>query len=608
MNTKKITALALAALMAAGSTATSFAVNNVVDAGNDLSNDRPLTFKDMNIYEEDDGVLKKSNDFRPGDTLYIRLDELSTTDKKVEDEKDDMKVYADWKVGKDAVKSIDIVYRKGEAVTTGNGAVPGSKYYTVNIGGRSLEITAKDVADKGAQQAIEDKIKAEMEKDPNFLKEARATEYKNNIKTVETGAVIGGKYVADTYTEQNGGLVADDKIYATAEEVANTIFTTEGKNLTTGLWVLTADIDANKTIMSASTTDPSDGNHTDKGTDKNNYKANGKSGEILVTLDTAAVKKSELIDRKLATEETAVVLVKSDKTFVKKDDKNYVVNEKTPAFEYDSTKYVTVDEAKDAADAAIAAHEATQLAASSRALVDVESSFDSVANPGFTYWVEIKTKDNDTTKVLDLAGVLRIGSTKNKAEKVDNQFQLDTSLDNRVYDSNNKYVVVEDEWTFEPDSRSVVKFDKDAEDVVLYFGENEAAWYEFDARGQDALNLEFTFDFNKEIADLFPKANIDFLTFTSKPATNRTGDLYITADEDTFLYEVTEDGVKEIKGAEYIEEEGAWHIRTRKLGAYAISDIELDTSVKVEGKDEASSNSSTSSKPNGDKHNPDTGR
>ena len=66
--------------------------------------------------------------------------------------------------------------------------------------------------------------------------------------------------------------------------------------------------------------------------------------------------------------------------------------------------------------------------------------------------------------------------------------------------------------------------------------------------------------------------------------------------------------MKEIKGAEYSEEEGAWHIRTRKLGAYAISDIELDTSVKVEGKDEASSNSSTSSKPNGDKHNPDTGR
>ena len=68
MNTKKITALALAALMAAGSTATSFAVNKV-DGPTDTGKDRPLSFNDAAIYEESDGVLKKSNDFRPGDTL-----------------------------------------------------------------------------------------------------------------------------------------------------------------------------------------------------------------------------------------------------------------------------------------------------------------------------------------------------------------------------------------------------------------------------------------------------------------------------------------------------------------------------------------------------------
>lgn len=172
-------------------------------------------------------------------------------------------------------------------------------------------------------------------------------------------------------------------------------------------------------------------------------------------------------------------------------------------------------------------------------------------------------------------------------------------------------------------------FSDDAEDVVLYFGENEAAWFEFDARGQSALNLEFTFDFNKEIADLFPEANIDFLTFTSKPATNRTGDLYIVADEDTYLYEVTDDGVKtvaylpaggtgsaavsaalgvkNINGAEYDEKEGAWHIRTRKLGAYAISDTELDTSRTLDG-DESSSESGNSGNNNGTKPIPDTGR
>lgn len=101
---------------------------------------------------------------------------------------------------------------------------------------------------------------------------------------------------------------------------------------------------------------------------------------------------------------------------------------------------------------------------------------------------------------------------------------------------------------------------------------------------------------------------------------------YIVADEDTYLYEVTDDGVKtvaylpaggtgsaavsaalgvkNINGAEYDEKEGAWHIRTRKLGAYAISDTELDTSRTLDG-DESSSESGNT---DGSKPNPSTGR
>lgn len=66
-------------------------------------------------------------------------------------------------------------------------------------------------------------------------------------------------------------------------------------------------------------------------------------------------------------------------------------------------------------------------------------------------------------------------------------------------------------------------------------------------------------------------------------------------------------GVKNINGAEYDEKEGAWHIRTRKLGAYAISDTELDTSRTLDG-DESSSESGNSGNNNGTKPIPDTGR
>ena len=600
MNTKKITALALAALMAAGSTATSFADNYVANAGNDLDAKRPLTFNDDVIYEENDGVLKPSDDFRPGDTLYIRLDELNSNgDKKIEDEKDDMKVYADWKVGKDAVKSIDIIYKKGNynssmAETT----------YTFTVDGVPFEIKGADIT-SNLNDAIKAELVAYQAAHPDFLKDEIAAElvkftvtdgFVNSI-TKEYTAKSENKYgVVDTkngFTNKSANKYYED---ADLAKFVRATFTHDGSKLAD---LYLEDASKNKTAIKAKASTA--GGYTQE-TNKQDYMASGNSGDFVVVLaadvpatDDGAtnVTKADLIDADVAAAGVATTVF----------DKN--TNDKAKSItRIKGTAYVVDGKVVGLADA----QKAAVSSAISNEIVNASGSVDRVFNNKYTYWVEIKTKEDDTTKVLDLAGVLRIGSTKNKAEDAKNQFKLDNSLDNRVDDSNDKYVVVDDEWTFKPDSRSVVKFDKDAEDVVLYFGENEAAWYEFDARGQDALNLEFTFDFNKEIADLFPKANIDFLTFTSKPATNRTGDLYITADEDTFLYEVTEDGVKEIKGAEYIEEEGAWHIRTRKLGAYAISDIELDTSVKVEGKDEASSNSSTSSKPNGDKHNPDTGR
>ena len=450
-----------------------------------------------------------------------------------------------------------------------------------------------------------------MKKDANFLKKEREADLAAAKKV--DGFVINGAYVAlgGDYATKDTGLIAENKWYENLDGVktaylnvsAGTLSGTSKLYLPKGYTTSGAKVLQGK-IASANP----DAKKFDEVTDNSNWKVTAiTEGNVwaVSTTNEGSLTVKDVVDAGLATEVAGKVIVNNSNKVVQQDEKNYIVDADKPAYVVDGKTYGKVEDAKNAVIEKIAADEATDLAPAARAVIN--STIDSVAHPDFTYWVEIKTKEDDTTEVLDLAGVLKIGTTKNKAEDSQNKFRLDTSLDNRVYD-NNTYVEVDDEWTFEPDSRSVVKFDKDADDVVLYFGENEAAWYEFDARGQDALNLEFTFDFNKEIADLFPKANIDFLTFTSKPATNRTGDLYITADEDTFLYEVTEDGVKEIQGAKYNEEEGAWHIRTRKLGAYAISDIELDTSVKVEGKDDASSNSSTSSKPNGDKHNPDTGR
>ena len=100
----------------------------------------------------------------------------------------------------------------------------------------------------------------------------------------------------------------------------------------------------------------------------------------------------------------------------------------------------------------------------------------------------------------------------------------------------------------------------------------------------------------------------------AEPTTNKTGTLYIYADEDSYIYEVTSKGAKKINGAYYDDDEGAWVIRTRHLTSYAISDRRLKTIDQMED----DKNSSSSSKPSGSQGSgsgngnykpiPDTGR
>ena len=98
---------------------------------------------------------------------------------------------------------------------------------------------------------------------------------------------------------------------------------------------------------------------------------------------------------------------------------------------------------------------------------------------------------------------------------------------------------------------------------------------------------------------MYDYANLDFLTFEGKPAFNRTGDFYIYADEDAFVYEVTADGAKALD-ATWDEDYEAWKFRTRSLTSYVISDVELDEKTVTED--------NTSSTTDGGKTNPDTGR
>ena len=564
MNTKKITALALAALMAAGTTSTAFA---------DLTNkNQALTFGSKgNLYGEDDGVIVKDadNEFNPGDTIYVQLKaDGDATDKEI----DRMKVYADWKVGGDHVKSVDILYKKGEVAT-------GKVEFEIN--GKKLVANSNSLSD------IEAAIKAAAGTDlKSYFDGIVARDYAKNDGFKDSAKW----YAADAYNVINANegfkVKADNKYYGNAELSVYTdaTFTVPANGLT--LFAKEAD-PSDKVGDAAVGSGTGTTNIQVTAANVNDWKLTGKSKVVKYMQPGAGV--DDFVTAQL------VEKVNDEKIVDKATRLEAAGVQKVTGTVYAMADGTLLADDSAALDEAVKA-EAAKVKANAQ-----------VAN-NYTYWVEIQTKDSDSTKELDVAGTLYLGTSKSAAEDdtKGTSSSVDFTLSNRNKDHYNPEI--DDEATINADENGAVKFSDDAEEVTLYFGANEDAWFTFNAKGQGALNFGYTLKFNKEIADLFPKANIDFISWNAEPATNRTGDLYITADEDTFLYEVTENGIKEVKGAKYDEDEGAWHIRTRKLTSYAVSDIELDTTVKVEGKDEASSNSSTSSKPNGDKHNPDTGR
>ena len=209
--------------------------------------------------------------------------------------------------------------------------------------------------------------------------------------------------------------------------------------------------------------------------------------------------------------------------------------------------------------------------------------------------VIITLPENETTKTEDLAGKIRVGRTSSAAKKGP-AFDFDISFFSDATKISNPNF---NGGELTSGKTGIVSFDKEAGEIDIDF--EDVATYTVDVDGQDKLNLAWNTDFDEDFGAMYNYANLEFITFEGKPSFNKTGTLYIYAeDKNTFVYEATEDGAKAVK-AEWNEDYEAWEIKTRKLTSYVVSNIELNEKTVTEDKNE-------SSKPEGDKANPDTGR
>lgn len=682
MKAKRLTALALAALMAASTTSVALAAPGDVDKDQALNFYAGAVGDDLYMMDED-GYIRAAvdGDFAPGDDIYLALKEFpsaSSTEFKR------MNVYADWAVGKSWVDDVDIVYKKGQWKT--NVAKNVTYTFTGLTGSLSkfkgqtftTNSTESEAIRKAAVAALKDLINKDSDPMNGYTQ----------VKTLGSAYVIGNtvydsktnalnamnlKEVSEYYEYNNNGekkteisklttvapnkaedFIADSN-YVTKAEMTSKIAEKGFKPITEVL-----STNENLKVWGESSSLSNSGKlniatEENKGTTYTNEIAAGGYDNIYVVARQTDgqwthydyINVTQLTDSGVSTAlgYTTVTQASADGNYHEiANPANYAITaesmkkSETAYFEGDNFKTTEFDSLGIKAASTVADNmyvestspngktmvnkdtvqsdrlaEAEKITASNYNAASTFSgnptgSYDGYnTESGYAYWVKISTKESTGTKDIDLVGDISIGRTKTSAKG--NEVTLGVTLTNTDNANKGDYTDREDDVYIEPGERAVVSFADDASDeFTVEFGDD--AYFVFNARGQGKLNLAYNTKYDRDFAYDYDDANIDFINFEGEPTTNRTGTLYIYADEDSYIYEVTSKGAKKINGAYYDDDEEAWVIRTRNLTSYAISDKKLKTVDQMDNGSSSSSKpgSNSGSGSNNGKPNPDTGR
>lgn len=692
MKAKRLTALALAALMAASTTSVALALDT--GKGQDMGFFDNTNYRGQLYMKDEDGYIVPANDgdFAPGDSIYLQLDWNESAKSA------DLKrynAYADWNVGKSWVEDVEIVYAKGDVITGENTStvyklsgtpVPGwgnAQYTTYKTGDAALaDLKAQMKADTtNYNLAVEEAKKTFQPLTPTpdaswFVnKDGKLTYYTqlSDALTAEGYTAVKYYYFTDSAQkiEQADGIFNNVPAngYLNTVDGKVTVYNDAAAALAAAGYVKkTVNADgADEDIKNiwATAEDAAKGYGTwgtDAGADsKVDQTTTWKTKSVWVKEDKYFVLDEKISEIESADGMTSILgstftksatksgykylvaqngLVGEDQLFVeashtdlngyKKGGTIYTEDEAKAKLTAATTGYYTVGAASNGAQVytegerntaatndvnskieALTLSNFTTANASTFSGTPTGSFHPSVQHTtGYTYWVKIDTKDSVTTKDIDVVGSISVGTTKSNADKWPS-LSMGVTLTNTDNANKGDYTDREDDVYIEPGERAVVSFADDASDeFTVEFGDD--AYFVFNARGQGKLNLAYNTKYNKDFAYDYDDANIDFINFEGEPTTNRTGTLYIYADEDSYIYEVTSKGAKKINGAYYDDDEEAWVIRTRNLTSYAISDKKLKTVDQMNN----GSSSSSGSKPgsnsgsgsNNGKPNPDTGR
>ncbi len=188
----------------------------------------------------------------------------------------------------------------------------------------------------------------------------------------------------------------------------------------------------------------------------------------------------------------------------------------------------------------------------------------------YYYFAEFETRAYMGENEYDVVGFVSVGRSRSDAEDRGSTSVYMTLTAGEYEDGEPQGGDIHIEGEYD----AVVEFEEDSGEVYITWGSD--AMFVVDIGNQDDLNLGYNTDWDEDLADRHGYANIDFLNFVARPRFNRSGDFYIYADEDAFIYEVDEDGyIEHVDKAEWDSEEEAWTFRTNTLESYLITDEEL---------------------------------
>ncbi len=183
----------------------------------------------------------------------------------------------------------------------------------------------------------------------------------------------------------------------------------------------------------------------------------------------------------------------------------------------------------------------------------------------YIYFLAVTIAESNSTSSVDVVGTVEM----RKSGSFDYEdMQLDLNME-VAYPMAEDTVITEDPQIF----KEGAGFVGDSEEEFTFECDDDS-YFTVNTVGQSKLLLAATTDFDSDIADLYPDANLNF--FYGNGATfNKTGILTLAADEGSFLYQIKEDGTMVRVNAEYDDYDEAFTIRTKTLGKYVISDTAL---------------------------------